>query len=108
MRANQAALQLGPEFDRDVPGCQRSKASGHPIMRLLIIGQCFDDFAGFANLGPGLVGDNDLRVVSRYCYHVLTGDRADADRDAALVHVIHCNRPTTLLGRAVRQTMSQI
>ncbi len=72
MRADQAALQLAAEFDRDVPSCQGAEASRYPVMRLLIISQGFNDLAGFANLSPSVVGNDELRVMPRHCYDVFT------------------------------------
>ncbi len=43
MGADQTALQLRAQLDRDVAGGQRTEASGYPLMRLLIIRECLDN-----------------------------------------------------------------
>ena len=85
VRADQAALQLGAQLDRDVAGCQGAEAGGYPVMRFLIIRQRFDDLPGFANLCPSIIGNDDLGAVSCHCFQVFQGDRADSDRDAPLI-----------------------
>ena len=39
VRADQAALQLGPPLERDVRGGQRAEAGGDPVVRLVVLGQ---------------------------------------------------------------------
>ena len=86
MRADQTALQLTAQLHWDVPGCQGTEAGRHSVMRLLIIGQCLDDFAGLADLSPGVVGNDDLGIMPHHRLQVLEQDRTDADRDAVLFH----------------------
>jgi hypothetical protein len=81
MRADQAALQLTAQLNRNVPGCQGTEAGRYSVMRLLIIGEGLDDCAGPADLGPGIVGDDDLGIVPRHRLQVLEQDGTNTYRD---------------------------
>ncbi len=79
--ADQTALQLGAQLDRNVACGQGAEARGHPVVRRVVVGQRLDHRAAASHLGPRLRSDLDRGGLAGHTHDVGEGERSRADGD---------------------------
>ncbi len=81
VRADERALELGPQLGRDVPRRERSEAGRDAVVRDRVVGERLDDRAARADALPPGLGHLDVRVVSGDGDDVVDGQGRAADGD---------------------------
>jgi hypothetical protein len=92
VRADQAALELGPPLRGDVRGGERAEAGGDPVVRPVVLGQLLHDVPGAGDLGQRLVGEPHAGAAPGDADDVLRGHRADPHDYLVGVHVFIAHR----------------
>jgi hypothetical protein len=99
VRADEAALELGPPIQGDLRGGQRAEPGGDAVVRPVVLGQLVDDGPAAGDLGQGLVGQPDAAATPRHPDDVLRGHWADPHDYLFGVHGPHRTpRPRRRLG----------
>jgi hypothetical protein len=81
VRADQRALQLGPQVGRDLARGERAEAGRDAVVRLRVAGERVDDRARALDLRQRLVRQHDARTAARDRDDVVDARRPDAYRD---------------------------
>jgi hypothetical protein len=92
VRADQAALELGPPLRRDVRGGERAEAGGDPVVRPVVLGELLHDVAAAGDLGQGVVGQPHAGPVPGDADDVLGGHRADPHDYLVAAHGLIAHR----------------